>query len=255
MQSPTTPSPGEPIPHQHGRSPVSHPPTRPIEAIRRKRERDRECQRRKRQRDREHTKRLEEALQELRAQLGAAEPSQNNKATSGRLTAEGPVYPKTLRPTNHAFLGPSPRPEPSGQTDESQDPTLSDTVVVSLPVLEACLAAPKWYRLPLHGLSHLPNSTRCVRGRGLTPYIHRMRADATTMERLCPLDPKVIDILYGNSKNPLANMIVDGCSTEPLLPPEKLVMHLTLYKYCRVSECGLFWAGKSVVTAQRAASF
>ncbi|OAA36803.1 hypothetical protein BBO_08082 [Beauveria brongniartii RCEF 3172] len=121
---------------------------------------------------------------------------------------------------------------------ESSDPvsssssSSSETVAVSLYVLKTCLAAPRWARLPLHGLSFMSDPRHCVRGSGLPLFIQRTRADAG-QEGLCPPRPKVIDILYGGSKNPLANIIVEGCSGEPLLAPERLAISWAVYQYCR----------------------
>ncbi len=227
----------------------AHPLTRSSEAARRKRERDRECQRKKRQRDRQYIERLQMKIRELQCQLEIDRP---RKACSAQATTypadESTATPASQRPSaspmrpiatedyhvNHRSqsLGSSVQlpTSPIG----SRDKTLPETVTVSLPVLESCLAVPQWARLPLHGLSLMPDPRRCVRGSELPRFILQMGADAS-LQHLCPPTPKVIDILYGGSKNPLADLIVNECSKEPLLPPERLAVSLAIYKYCRVS--------------------
>lgn len=227
----------------------AHPLTRSSEAARRKRERDRECQRKKRQRDRQYIERLEMKIRELQCQLEIDRPRKACSAQATVYTAdESTATPASQRPSaspmrpmateeyhvNHRSqsLGSSVQlpTSPIG----SRDKTLPETVTVSLPVLESCLAVPQWARLPLHGLSLMPDPRRCVRGSELPRFILQMGADAS-LQHLCPPTPKVIDILYGGSKNPLADLIVNECSKEPLLPPERLAVSLAIYKYCRVS--------------------
>lgn len=207
---------------------------RSAEAAKRKRERDRDCQRRKREREKAHTEQLEERIRVLQAQL-------DESRLQRQLAEEGAVVTPS---TCHEGITPEAWEDNRRLRSESsvRQPVSSplstrggaETVTVSLDVLEACFAAPVWARLPLHGLSLVPNPMHCVRGNGLQLFIDLMRADASR-QKLCPPKPKVIDILYGGSKNPLANLIVNECSKEALLAPEKLAVNFALYKYCRVN--------------------
>lgn len=209
--------------------------TRSAEAAKRKRERDRDCQRRKREREKENTQKLEERIRDLQAQLDESR-LQRQLAEEGAVVTPS-TYHSVATPSEAAWEGNRRlRSESSVQRPVSPLSTRggTETVTVSLDVLEACFAAPVWARLPLHGLSLVPNPMHCVRGNGLQLFIDLMRADPAR-EKLCPPKPKVIDILYGGSKNPLANLIVNECSKEALLAPEKLAVNFALYKYCRVS--------------------
>lgn len=201
--------------------------TRSAEAAVRKRERDRDCQRRKRWRERQYTESLEKELRELQSLVGIgfhAGGTECENVTRARVF-------DTLASTSH--LPSSPPDEPT-KLVQHRHLTTSETVTVSLQVLESCLAAPHWARVPLNGLSLTSDPAHCLRGNKLPTFIKSMRAN-TLADSLCPPDPKVIDLLYGGSKNILANVIVEACSKEPLLPPEKLATNLALYKYCRVS--------------------
>lgn len=242
----------ETTPLRHSDS-SANPAARSSEAARRKRERDRECQRKKRQRDRQYIEHLEMKIRELQCQLeidrsrtaclnqATAYPADECIATPA--SQRHPAAP--TRPTLIEECHDNHRSQPLGFPVQlaaspigSRDKTLPETVTVSLPVLESCLAVPQWARLPLHGLSLMPDSRHCVRGSQLPQFILQMRADAA-LQHSCPPTPKVIDILYGGSKNPLADLIVNECSKEPLLPPERLAVSLAIYKYCRVSFCFL----------------
>lgn len=186
--------------------------TRSAEAAVRKRQRDRDCQRRKRQREREYTENLEAKVRQLQSRVDNGSPAGGTAVDILASASHSPASP----PANHI---------------QSKH---SETVTVSLHVLESCLAAPRWARVPFNGLSLTSDPAHCLRGKQLPIFIKGMRAN-THAEDLCPPDPKVIDILYGGSKNILANVIVEACSKEPLLPPEKLATNFALYKYCRVS--------------------
>ncbi|EGX93492.1 hypothetical protein CCM_04866 [Cordyceps militaris CM01] len=252
--------PGSATPQQQQCGPINTG-TGSFEAARRKRERDRECQRRKRERDRRYTKCLEERIRELEGQLGTS-PRPQKTAGPGQATAEECVIDGAWSvPTPSSQGRPDLTARPAAAEErrdsryrsqslgssvqqlsspaENSDHASSDSVVVSLRVLEACLSAPQWARLPLHGLSLMSDPRHCIRGSGLAPFITSTRADAG-LESLCPPTPKVIDILYAGSKNPLANLIVAGCSREPLLAPERLAISWTLYQYCR----WLIWPSK-----------
>ncbi|OAQ96118.1 hypothetical protein LLEC1_05286 [Akanthomyces lecanii] len=234
-----------PLRFSHG---LARPSTRSFDAARRKRERDRDCQRRKRQRDRQHTERLEARIRELQGQLETVQ-SQERAGLDRRIAYPGGDC--TATPASECRSASATRPVATGESHDNhkspssrspaQPPTSPidsrhqrspEMVTVSLPVLESCLAAPQWARLPLHGLSLMPDPRQCVRGSALPRFIVQMGADAT-LQRFCPPHPKIIDILYGGSENPLANLIVNECSKEPLLPPERLAANLALYKYCR----------------------
>lgn len=228
----------------------AYPSTRSSDAVRRKRERDRECQRRKRQRDRQYTERLETRIRELQFQL---ETNQSREKAPLDQTIAYPADDCIVTPASQGRSASPTRPIATAECHDNhrsqslgspvqlptspindRHKTSSETVTVSLSVLESCLAAPQWARLPLHGLSLMPDPRRCVRGSALPRFIKQMGADAA-LHRFCPPNPKIIDILYGGSENPLADLIVDECSKEPLLPPERLATNLALYKYCRVS--------------------
>lgn len=241
-------------------------------AKRRKRERDKLSQQRKRQRDREYIEILEAKVRQLeslppsRETLeGVALASQHHTATilfphhldvdlgnapnvpasSGHHRSAISATPRSacMEPAELATLTPLTEcSQASGQQQVTSGVigtnnialNSSYTVSASLGVLEGLLAAPKWLRLPMHGLSLTSDAQRCVRGGDLSGFIRIIRDD-TAQKSHCPAHPRVIDILFGGSTNPLANLIATACSREAISPPEKFAVSWFLYLYIRVS--------------------
>ncbi|KAK3177582.1 hypothetical protein K4F52_009633 [Lecanicillium sp. MT-2017a] len=179
---------------RHQRSP-SNTGNRSAEAAKRKRDRDRDCQRRKRQRDRQYTERLEERIRELEGQLETSTPRK------GTDVAQVTAYPP-------------------------EELVVADTLDGLTPSSQCHAASTTGHA----GSQEWRENHRSVPGGSSVPQMLKpIGSTCATSSETIP----VIDILYGGSKNPLANLIVEECSKEALLAPEKLAISWAIYKYCR----------------------
>lgn len=266
-------------PRRTQRIPVEGESALSVDAVKkRKRERDKLSQQRKRQRDREYIEVLEAKIRQLESLLARRETSDafalasHHPTTTSLSTYHLDVdlandqYTRTSSSHRSSIISANPRsacinpaelitltpltecnqvsgqqPVPSGVAG-SDNIALNPSYIVSasLGALQGLLAAPRWLRLPIHGLSLNSDAQRCVRGSNLSVFISKIRDD-TAQKSHCPAHPQVIDILFGGSTNPLANTIATACSREAISPPEKFAVSWALYMYLRVSIS--LWAG------------
>jgi hypothetical protein len=266
------------------------------EALKRKRQRDKESQRRKRLRERQYTTTLEKRIAQLENQLAATtglpehptgQPTTPQCCSIGfdyydsrgqiRISPEEAVFPsaslaqvspgltlvdeisasaatpsQVLPSTSPQVLftpqsldvetPPSSDNVPPGRSNSSPEAqitanttpsTQGQDISVPLSLFESVLRTPEWMRIPNLNFSQISSARPWIRGDRLGPFVRRIRSDPEA-EALCPPQPKTIDILFGGSKNVLANLIAGEVAKEALLPPEKFAISWMLYLYVKV---------------------
>jgi hypothetical protein len=110
---------------------------------------------------------------------------------------------------------------------------------VSSQLFTQLLGTPEWLRLPSSSLAamdrradmSLEGDYRRIR---LAEVLLQLRK-TPDLQALCPAEPKPIDLLFGGSKNVLANHIFAAVAGMPVLPPEKFASSWLIYLFCRVS--------------------
>lgn len=103
-------------------------------------------------------------------------------------------------------------------------------LLVTTGRLQDLLRAPEWLRMPL---SDMRTTSDLDATFPLASIILELRREPSSVDA-CPAEPKPIDLLYGGSKNILANTIVTTVAITPLFPPEKYASSWFIYKLCRV---------------------
>ncbi|KAH6649044.1 hypothetical protein BKA67DRAFT_576630 [Truncatella angustata] len=235
-------------------------PTGQSTTSQRKRERDKLNQRNKRQREREHIAALEEKIRSLEQELRNATLCQQSSTetedqgqltyldaatrppgdiTSGQLQSwrtltgtisinSSPAIPvAALSDTNQST---ETSVAQSTVTDRSSSPGL--VVTLSLEPLGKLLATPDWLRLPLLTFSTLSAPRVLLPNERFGSVIEHLRC-TPNVAMLLPVKPKVLDMLFGGSRNELANLIVSALAPYPVLPPEKFAIGWLMYLYFR----------------------
>jgi hypothetical protein len=106
--------------------------------------------------------------------------------------------------------------------------------MVNLPLdaLSKLLTTPEWLRFPLLSFSPLPGPQHLLLNDKFGSVIQRLRTTPNIADSL-PATPKVLDLLFGGSRNELANLIVSTLAPYPLLPPEKFAISWLIYLHFR----------------------
>lgn len=115
--------------------------------------------------------------------------------------------------------------------DETRNPGCS--ITVPLKALGTLLDMPKSLRLPRVTFQPRSEPRLLIHSEGYGLLIERLR-NTPDLLGLCPEVPKVLDLLFGGSKNLLANAIALELVPYPLLPPEKFAISWLNYLFVRV---------------------
>lgn len=112
-----------------------------------------------------------------------------------------------------------------------------DMLSISSTDLQALLAKPEWLRLPMWSpclASDMSDLTRMLSAApdDLAGEIGASPEDLTAL----PLEPKIIDLLFGDSSNKLANSIATKSRYTLIQTPERVAVLWNLYVYMHVSE-------------------
>lgn len=118
----------------------------------------------------------------------------------------------------------------SGRARESGTPL---EVTISVESLGTLLATPAWLRLPALTFSPSPAPRLLIRNEVFETAIRRLRADPDFVST-SPKVPKVMDLLFGGSRNELANLVSSELTPHALLPPERFATAWILYIMLRV---------------------
>lgn len=215
-------------------------------SLEKKRERDKNSQRRKRQREREYITNLEDKVRLLEDQLASSHDSAH--VMQQLPTPRYALVHDDQLPADDASLSqrspstvvtPSAFPISALLSNDSLEVVSNEhaaEVIATVPLrtLDSLLATPIWLRRPLHKWAPSPGGRPWSRGVRLASFFQETQS-CPEIVSVCTPRPKVIDILFGGSKNLLANMIVAEVAKEALLLPEKFATSWALYVYCRVS--------------------
>jgi hypothetical protein len=240
---------------------MAPPATARLTAIERKRERDKLNQRSKRRRELEHIASLEERIRYLEQEIRLAT---THPVAELRSTAETQALGHPSDDANdgedpgagapsHPPSWPASQCMPSASSAALVSQTLFDpasrlldgllacsatrpssgssgpAVTLALEPLTKLLESPEWMRLPL--LSYLP-ATATAPNEKFASAIEHLRATPSVATTL-PTTPKALDLLFGGSRNDLADLIVSALAPYPVLLPEKFALSWLVYRYFR----------------------
>lgn len=113
--------------------------------------------------------------------------------------------------------------------------SLPPDTTISANELNRLLVIPEWLRIPFFSTTPLVGPEMLSRGQRLESFIQELRTSRVQdIPLICPPTPKPVDLLYGGSRNLLANFVSVEIRHEPFLPPERFAASWLLYLYFRV---------------------
>lgn len=239
---------------QHDSTTIEH-----SSASQRKRERDKLNQRSKRRREREYIAALENKVQRLeqdlrlvtstpphaspgsirsgRSRLELAVSQDGSDVESRSQTPADLASPAALSNLDYAVLPASLAPESNSESFRAQSSqghvgVKTPMIAIAPDSLTKLLNTPAWMRLPLMSRSPLPPPILLLQNDRFSSIIEHLKSTPNIADSLPPT-PKVLDLLFGGSRNELANLIVSVLAPYPILPPERFAISWLIYVFFR----------------------
>ena len=158
-------------------------------------------------------------------------PSQSPGVSRSLQLGRLPLSPDATSSEQDALL--SPVILPFNETREI-DHAPKDTIPVSPSILSELLSTPEWLRIPRWNVEQPSEGYHFLtRGKGFPNLVAELRS-SSEMEEMCPPVPKVMDLLFGGSLNPLADFVFSELSQMPFLTAEKYGACILIYTLLRV---------------------